>query len=174
MVVASKRPLVEWPMFFETTTERYEDIQVREHDSEPRGVYMLEAPRPSVGELWDIRFELHVTNEGPRAKGYGVAATTEVRLQATKDNDRSGGVSLLRANGSWNVGVEAHHALISRSKIIKWDEEKIGEIEDDAPLFLKVFLMAKSTQAVAEDRLIIDQGKGFLQLLRSALGELQA
>jgi hypothetical protein len=153
-------------MLLEDTTESYARVPVRTDSSEPRRIFVINAPRPVAGDIWHMTAEIHVTNDDLRERGHGVACVTEARIQDHTTNDRSGGFIWLRANGFGNVGVEAHHALISRSKWIEWTQELVDDLPGgpDTQLYLKFFVMAQSTRARSRDQLIITPGRGFLQL----------
>jgi hypothetical protein len=156
-------------MLFEDATPSYRSVPVVEDSSEPRKVYNVRVPRPVLGEEWHVCTEVHVTNDDLRERGAGVAAVTEVRFSDNSGNGREDGFAWLRANGSWNVGVEAHHALISRSKWLAWTPELIAQLPGgpDDPLFVKLILMVKSEQAQAGDKLDIKPDGGFLQVRQS-------
>jgi hypothetical protein len=156
-------------MLFEDATPSYRSVPVVEDSSEPRKVYNVRVPRPVLGEEWHVCTEVHVTNDDLRERGAGMAAVTEVRFSDNSGNGREDGFAWLRANGSWNVGVEAHHALISRSKWLAWTPELIAQLPGgpDDPLFVKLILMAKSEQAQAGDKLDIKPDGGFLQVRQS-------
>jgi hypothetical protein len=153
-------------MLFEDATPSYRSVPVVEDSSEPRKIYNVRVPRPAVGEEWHVCAEVHVTNDDLRKRGAGVAAVTEVRFSENSGNGREDGFGWLRANGSWNVGVEAHPALISRSKWLEWTPELIDQLPGgpDDPLYVKLMLMAKSAQAQAGDKLDIKPDGGFLQV----------
>jgi hypothetical protein len=162
-------------MLFEDATPSYRSVPVVEDSSEPRKIYNVRVSRPLLGEEWHVCTEVHVTNDDLRERGAGVACITE-RFSGNSGNGREDGFDWLRANGSWNVGVEAHHALISRSKWLAWTPELIAQLPagPDDPLYVKLILMARSKQAQASDKLDIKPDGGFLQVRRPPEGKEQA
>ena len=152
--------------------ERYVDIPVRTDGSAVRTVMYINNLTPPVpGEIWDIEYEIHVTNDDLRERDRGVAATTEVRIGFDTSHSRGNGDGSFRcsrANGSFNVGVEAHHGLISRRCLFEWTQELVEGVTAQYPKLpvVKAYLWASSTAAISGDRLEIDQGRGKLVLLR--------
>ncbi|MGH1542732.1 MAG: hypothetical protein ACRBHB_20100 [Arenicella sp.] len=146
--------------------ERYSEIPVYTNGSGVRTLmYINNISIPVAGEIWDVEYEVHVTNDDLRARGKGVAATTEVRIGVDTSHNRSGYFACSRANGSFNVGVEAHHGLISRRCLFKWTQADIDDLNNINPV-LKAYLWASSTAAQSGDKLKVDQGRGKLVLLR--------
>jgi hypothetical protein len=162
-------------MLLEDATPSYQSVPVVEDSSEPRKIYNVGVPRPVVGEEWHVCTEVHVTNDDLRERGAGVACVTEVRFSGNSGNGREDGFDWLRANGSWNVGVEAHHALISRSKWLRWTPEFIAQLPGgpDDPLYVKLIVIARSKQARAGDKLDIKPDGGFLQVHQPQEGKEQ-
>lgn len=167
-------------MYEDTLDERYSDIPVSDgalsftDPSYPydRCIRYVAMPRPVVGEIWDISMELHATNDDLRARDKALALTTEILIGPQPSNSRftNGVIQLvvLRANGSYNIGPEAHHGLISRRAVIQWDAEKIAYIAAYETIYVKLMAWAISTAAESGDRCEITPNRGFLRVLRYA------
>jgi hypothetical protein len=152
------------PEIYQSNAERYAKLKVTDGSGEARAIFMLESPLPEVGDIWHLTAEIHVTNDELRGRGRGVACTTEIRVAPDRSNERSG-MALLRANGTFNVGVEAHHGLIARSKWIEWTQEMVDELDPHDRLYVKFFAWAHSTAAERGDELTVTRGRGFLELV---------
>jgi hypothetical protein len=152
------------PEIYQANAERYAKLKVADGSGEARAIFVLESPFPEVGDIWHLTAEIHVTNDELRDRGRGVACTTEIRVAPDRSNDRSG-VTLLRANGTFNVGVEAHHGPITRSIWIEWTQEMVDKVERHDRLYVKFFAWAHSTAAERGDELTVTRGRGFLQLV---------
>jgi hypothetical protein len=87
-----------------------------------------------------------------------VAAVTELQFSGNSGNGREDGFGWLRANGSWNVGVEAHHALISRSKWIEWTPELIDRLPGGRDDRVKSHRSCRTTGASPETRFCATAG----------------
>lgn len=153
--------------------ERYDSLPVREDGSGAKCVMYVTMPKPSVGEIWTVTSEIHVTNNDLRRRDKGVACTTEVRIGSSPDHDRGSDLPFVRANGSFNVGVEAHHGLIPRSRSMVWTRDLVDAVAAWDGVYVKQYVWASSTAARSGDRLEIDQGRGFIQVLR-IYGEVTA
>lgn len=155
--------LVDGKIFSSGFYERYSDIPVETDGSSPRCMMYIKPDIPNAGDIWTITVEIHVTNDDLRARGSGVACTTEVRIGEDTSHARDG-FKVIRANGSFNVGVEAHHGLILRTKSIEWTQAMIDDISGWTDLAVKFMVWGSSTAAISGDRLVIDEGRGFMQL----------
>lgn len=145
--------------------ERYAAIPVELDGSEPRTImYINELDLPTLGEIWDISFHIHATNDDLRARGAGLYLTTEIRIGFTTNHLRDG-FYVAKAQGSFNIGVEAHHGLIIRRALFEWDQQKLDALNSQTPI-VKGIIWAGSTQAQGSDVCAIDVGCGHLKLLR--------
>ncbi|GAB4373876.1 MAG: hypothetical protein Kow00114_36100 [Kiloniellaceae bacterium] len=117
----------------------------------------MEIPGPfKAGESLDLYFEVHGTNDDIRARGGGVAWVTQAFL-APDQTDQRNGYALNWANGTFNLGPEAHHGLICR------EGSHVFEADEPGPLYFKVMSHAKSTAAQSGDKLDISQWRGFMK-----------
>lgn len=126
-------------------------------------MYIKAIPPPVLNEIWLVTFELHTTNNDLRARGHELYVTTEVRVSPDTGHIRNG-IKFLRSNGSDNLTVAGHHDLASRSKSVEWTPALIKACP--AKPTLKLIVRAGSDAAKRGDRLVIGQGRGFLQLMR--------
>ena len=84
-----------------------------------------------AGDEISIYCEVHGTNDDARSEGVGVAWVTEFRLKDNQSNDRLDGtfnVPMHHDSGHFNVGVEAHHGLISREGAYTFTDDYSGEL----------------------------------------------
>jgi hypothetical protein len=156
-----------FPEYFESpVSERYTDMPVKSDYTGARCImYIPIAQLPVVGEIWDISSEIHVTNDDLRARGKALALTTTVLLGDTANHDNIG-VSLIKASGSFNVGVEAHHGLVSRRAPVRWTQEMVDIAATLGTPTLKFLIWASSTAWQSGDRCDITQNRGHLRMLR--------
>lgn len=148
-------------------SERYTTVPVESDSSNPRTIfYVVPDPHPVVGEVWIVSFEIHVTNDDLRAQDKGVAATTEVRLGYDTSHERASGFNLIRANGTFNIGVEAHHGLISRTKTIYWTQQMVDDANAMSDVVAKMMIWASSSGQSGQYDLEIGQNRGFFQITR--------
>lgn len=146
-------------------SERYTSLVVKDSDAPKYCIFYIEMPRPVLGEIWVVSSEIHGTNDDLRARGYGLHLTTEIRVDDNTSNTR-GGLEIARANGSFNIGPEAHHGLIPRPNMMEWTQADIDYVSGWGAVYLKFFAWAGSTQAQSGDRCDITSGRGHLKCLR--------
>lgn len=150
--------------------ERYTEIRVWDDHTKARCLMYVEGPRPSVGDIWRWTSEVHVTNNDLRLRDKGVAVTTEVRIGPDSSHNRGydttqpAPMPFIRANGTFNVGKEAHHGLIGRTKSIEWTQEMVDAVADWDQVIAKFMIWASSTAYQSSDRLDIGKMRGFAQL----------
>jgi len=170
-------------LYEDLETERYTDIPVFGNDTavgfnDPtfpydRCIRFIEMPRPSLGDIWDVSCEVHATNDDLRARGNGLYLTTEVLIGPGNGNSRFYTINnvpqplpiVIRANGSYNIGPEAHHGLIARRSLYKWTQERLDYIAAYPAIYLKFMIWSGSTQAQSGDRCVITPGRGLLECL---------
>lgn len=162
----NRTELIDGARFENGWYERYNSLPVKKDGSGVKCLFFVSMPKPKVGEIWTVTSEIHVTNNDLRNRDAGVACTTEVRMGSSPANDRGADLPFVRANGSFNVGVEAHHGLITRTKSIVWTQGMIDSVASWEGVYVKTYVWASSTSARSGDRLEIDVGRGFSQVLR--------
>lgn len=134
-----------------------------------RCIRYIEMPRPTLGEIWDVSAEVHVTNDDLRSRGFGLYVTTEVIVGDTTGNSRLVDgllpLQIIKPSGAYNVGPEAHHGLIPRRGIIKWTQADLNYISQYETIYLKYMVWSGSTQYQSGDRCEITPGRGQLKVL---------
>ena len=133
-------------------------------------MYIAMPDRPVAGELWAINWEMHFTNNTLRAKGVGLFVTSEIRVAADSTQTRNG-LQILDASGAYNIGVEAHHGLITRTVTWLWTPERVAQfaalVPDGAPV-VKLVIWSGSAGVTRTPYPYVDisQDRGLLQCLR--------
>lgn len=151
-----------FPEYFESpVAERYTDMPIRDDSSGCRCIMYIPMPHPVVGEIWDISFESHGTNDA----GINMHFSTEVRLGPATNHDRDG-ISLIRANGTFNVTPSAHHALVSRRAPVKFTQGMVDAAAAMTQPYIKLIIWAGSTAWNSSTRFDITPNRGHLRCLR--------
>lgn len=151
-----------WSIALETTPiiggEQVATIPVRKSGADWYPIYCLEVFDIVPGEMWMVFAEAHATNDDLRDRGKGLAWVTQLRWGADCDGV-SDGDGIDRANGTFNLGPEAHHGFVTRVGSYVWTEPQVS-------VWVKLMTHAKSTAAISGDDLKIDQNRGRLWVLR--------
>lgn len=150
------------PEYFESpVAERYADMPIRGDSSGARCIMYIPVPHPVVGEVWDISSEIHVTNDS----GVNAYIATQVLLGGDTGHDRTG-VSLQRANGTFNVTPQNHHGLVSRRAPVKWTQEMVDLANTMETVYVKYIIYSGSTAWNSSTRMDITPNRGHLRMLR--------